>query len=128
MGDFIKPDGSVDTDNKVLQILTNKDVIAINQDRLGIQCRRVKSNGAEDILVKPLENGDFAVCLFNKASSLSRIECSLKEIASLPFVGAKISDRFEAVELWNNETLSVSDKIEASVSPHGVKIYRVKVN
>ena len=30
--EFIKPDGTVDTDNKVLQILTNKDVIAVNQD------------------------------------------------------------------------------------------------
>lgn len=124
---FIKSDGSVDSDNPTYKILTNKNVIAINQDRLGVQCRRVRSNGAEDVLVKPLENGDFAVCLFNKASSLARMECSLKEISALPFVGINSSGRFETTELWNNETLEVSDKIETSVPPHGVKIYRVKV-
>lgn len=124
---FIKSDGSVDSDNPTYKILTNKNVIAINQDRLGVQCRRVRSNGAEDVLVKPLENGDFAVCLFNKASSLARMECSLKEISALPFVGINSSGRFEATELWNNETLEVPDKIETSVPPHGVKIYRVKV-
>ncbi len=124
---FIKSDGSVDVDNTTYKILTNKNVIAVNQDSLGIQCRRIKSNGAEDILVKPLQNGDFAVCLFNKANSLTRMSCSLKEIAMHPFVGAKISDGFEAVELWNNEILSVTDNIETSVPAHGVKIYRVKV-
>ena len=124
---FIKADGSVDSDNPTYKILTNKNVIAINQDRLGVQCRRVRSNGAEDILVKPLENGDFAVCLFNKASSVARMECSLKEISALPFVGINSTSRFETTELWNNETLDVSDKIETSVPPHGVKIYRVKV-
>ncbi len=124
---FIKSDGSVDVDNPVYKILTNKKLIAIDQDKLGIQCRRVKSNGAEDILVKPLENGDFAVCLFNKANSISRMECSLKEIATKPFVAANITGEFEACELWNNEVITVSDKIETSVPPHGVKIYRVKV-
>ena len=56
--DFIKADGTVDTDNKILEILTNKDVIAIDQDKLGIQCSRVKTNGITDVLVKPLENND----------------------------------------------------------------------
>ncbi len=124
---FIKSDGSVDVDNPVYKILTNKKLIAVNQDSLGIQCRRIKSNGAEDILVKPLENGEFAVCLFNKANSLARMECSLKEIAGLPFVGASVFGKFEANELWNNETVTVSDKIETSVPPHGVKIFRVRV-
>ena len=57
--DFIKPDGTVDSDNKVLQILTNKDVIAVNQDKLGIQCKRIKA-GLKDVLVKPLENNEVA--------------------------------------------------------------------
>ena len=124
---FIRPDGSVDADNPVYKILTNKKLIAVNQDSLGIQCRRIKTNGAEDILVKPLENGDFAICLFNKANSLTRMECSLKSIADLPFICASSSGGFEANELWNNETITVSDKIETTVPPHGVKIYRVKV-
>ncbi|MBR3819884.1 MAG: alpha-galactosidase [Clostridia bacterium] len=124
---FIKSDGSVDINNPTYKILSNKKLIAVNQDKLGIQCRRVKTNGAEDILVKPLENGEFAVCLFNKAGSLARMECSLKELSSHPFVGVYSSNEFEINELWSDDILSVSDKLETTVPPHGVKIYRVKV-
>lgn len=124
---FIKPDGSVDINNPTYKILSNKKLISVNQDKLGIQCRRVKTNGAEDILVKPLENVEFAVCFFNKAASHARMECSLREISSLPFVGAGCSNGYEANELWNDEILTVSDKLEATVPSHGVRIYRVKV-
>lgn len=124
---FIKADGTVDTENPTYKILTNKKLIAVNQDALGVQCRRIKTNGAEDILVKPLEDNEFAVCFFNKANSLTRMQCSLNEIVSLPFVGAPLSDEYEANELWSDDVLTVSDKIETSVPPHGVKVYRVKV-
>lgn len=124
---FIKSDGSVEINNPTYKILSNKKLIAVNQDKLGIQCRRIKTNGAEDILVKPLENGEFAVCLFNKAGSVSRMECSLKELAAHPFTGGYSSEKFEANELWSDELLTVSDKFETTVPPHGVKIYRVKV-
>ncbi len=124
---FIKADGSVDKENPTYKIISNKNLIAINQDALGVQCRRIKTNGAEDILVKPLENGEFAVCFFNKANSLTRMECSLGEISSLSFVNASLSEQYEVNELWSNDLFIVADKIESSVPPHGVKIYRVRV-
>lgn len=124
---FIKPDGTVDTENSTYKIVTNKKLIAVNQDSLGIQCRRIKTNGAEDILVKPLEGGEFAVCFLNKANSLTRMECSISEIISNPFVGAPASEKYEVNELWSDDIMVVTDKIETSVAPHGVKVYRVKV-
>ena len=74
-----------------------------------------------------LEGDEFAVCFFNKANSLARMECSVKDIVTMPFVGVDYADEYEAVELWNGDILTVRDKIETSVPPHGVKIYRVKV-
>ena len=124
---FIKADGTVDKENPTYKILTNKSLIAVNQDSLGIQCRRIKSNGAEDILVKPLEGNEIALCFFNKANSLTRMQCSVNEIASLPFAGIPVSNEYEAADLWSNDVLVVSDIIETSVPPHGVKIYRIKV-
>ncbi len=124
---FIKPDGTVDTENPTYKIVTNKKLISVNQDALGIQCRRIKTNGAEDILVKPLEGGEFAVCFLNKANSLTRMECSINEIALLPFVGVPLAGEYETTELWSDDVTVTTDKIEAVVAPHGVKIYRVKV-
>ena len=49
----------------VLDIVTNRDLIAIDQDALGKQAKRVR-RGLVDILAKPLADGGIAVCFFNK--------------------------------------------------------------
>lgn len=79
---FIKADGTVDEENKTLSILKNREVIAIDQDPLGVQCRRVRKDGLVDILVKPLENRELAVCFFNKGPSEKQVEVSLRALAN----------------------------------------------
>ncbi|MEG2274782.1 MAG: CBM35 domain-containing protein, partial [Clostridia bacterium] len=49
----------------VLDIVTNKDLIAINQDKLAKQAKRMQC-GLVDILAKPLFDGSVAICFFNK--------------------------------------------------------------
>ena len=124
---FIRPDGTVDTENPTYKILSNKDVIAIDQDPLGVQCRRIRTNGAEDVLVKPLENDEFAVCFFNKASSPSRMNVSVKEIISKSFIATQAADEYIARDLWSGKIKNVTDKLEAGVPAHGVRIFRVRV-
>ncbi len=125
--EFIKDDGTVDEDNKVLQILTNKDVIAVNQDKLGIQCKRIKS-GLKDILVKPLENNQVAVCFFNKTNSNALMTCSMCDIHNVVKVSLPNADSYTCKELWLNTEEIVTDKISTTVAPHGVKIYRISAN
>ncbi|MBQ2973894.1 MAG: alpha-galactosidase [Clostridia bacterium] len=124
---FIKPDGTTDTENPTYKIVSNKDVIAIDQDPLGVQCRRIKTNGAEDILVKPLEDDEFAVCFFNKASSPSRMNVTMKEIISKSFIATPASEEYVARDLWNGKIKNITDKLEAGVPAHGIRIFRVKV-
>lgn len=123
--DFINPDGSVDTEHPTLQIVSNKELIAIDQDPLGVQCRRIKTNGAEDILVKPLANGEFALCFFNKAKSSAKMRCSIQSVITQTFVSTEFSEQYLAKDLWENKESLVTDMIEADVPPHGVRIYRV---
>lgn len=125
--DFIKPDGTVDSDNKVLQILTNRDVIAINQDKLGIQCKRIKS-GVKDILVKPLENNEVAVCFFNKTNSKADMSCSLNDIHNVVNVTLPKAANYICRELWDKTENIVTDSVSASVESHGVKIFRISAN
>ena len=124
---FIKPDGTVDKDNKVLQILTNKDVIAVNQDKLGIQCKRIKS-GLKDILVKPLENNEVAVCFFNKTNSNAQMICNLSDIHNVVKVSLPNADSYTCKELWYKTEEVVTDKISTTIAPHGVKIFRISAN
>lgn len=122
--EFIKPDGTVDTENKVLQILTNKDVIAVNQDKLGIQCKRIKA-GLKDILVKPLENNEVAVCFFNKTSSKAEISCNIKDIHNVINVTLPKTQKYLCKELWDKTENVVNDTISVSVESHGVKIFKI---
>ena len=123
---FINSDGKVDESNKVLSILKNKELIAIDQDKKGCQCRRVKTNVISDVLVKPLEGGEAAVCLFNKSPSTLNMAVSLKSIADEAFVDLNNSGNYQYTELWDNEISVTNDKITADVPSHGVKVYRVK--
>ena len=124
---FIKEDGTVDKDNKVLQILTNKDVINVNQDKLGIQCKRIKS-GLKDILVKPLENNEVAVCFFNKTNSNTQMICDMADIHNVIEVSLPNADSYTCKELWYKTEEVVTDKIRTTVAPHGVKIFRISAN
>ncbi len=123
--DFIKTDGTIDTDNKILEILTNKDVIAIDQDKLGIQCKRVKSNVVCDILVKPLENNEVAICLFNKGFSNAKMSYTLADLHNIVNVTLPKSEKYLCKELWDKTETVISNTISAEVPSHGVKVYRV---
>lgn len=55
-------------DPATLRILTNPEAIAIDQDPLGKQGYKLKDYGEQEVYVKPLANGDTAVCFFNRSS------------------------------------------------------------
>ncbi|MCR4615065.1 MAG: alpha-galactosidase [Clostridiales bacterium] len=122
---FIGIDGKPDDENELYRIITNRDMIAIDQDKLGVQCRRIK-NGVVDVLVKPLEGGEAALCFFNKSSETKDVSLRINEIASKDFVSLPFSDSYEAFDLWSKEKLAIEDEISCTVYPHGVKVYRIK--
>lgn len=126
--DFIKEDGSVDKESKILQILTNKDIIAVDQDILGIQCKRIKTNLLQDILVKPLADNKVAVCFFNKGKSNAHMSCNMADIHNIVNVTLPESASYKCVELWDKTEDIITDKLDATVAPHGVKIFRISVN
>ncbi len=123
---FIDSDGNVDYNNKILQIVTNKDLIAVNQDKKGVQCRRFKTNAISDILVKPLNKGEVAICFFNKSNSEKQMSVSLREIADLSYTDLVNFGAYQFTDLWSKEIDVTTACINARVMPHGVRIFRVK--
>lgn len=123
---FVKEDGTPDTENPVYSVVTNKELIAVDQDSLGVQCRRIKTNGVEDVLVKPLEGDEFAVCFFNKSSNPTTMKHEIRDIICRTFVTAPFAPSYSARELWSGEELEFTDSIEADVPAHGVRVFRVR--
>ena len=123
---FLKEDGTVDTENKVLEILTNKNLISIDQDKLGKQAKRIFTDGVSDILVKPLENNEIALCFFNKGNTQREMSITFNKLHNDIYVNLPIVDEYEATDLWTGEKAALKGSISASVAPHGVMVYRIK--
>src|SRR6185437_5710288 len=102
-----------------LSILSNKNVIAIDQDSLGKQGTEISSTGGLDVLAKPLANGDVAVALFNENSNTATITTSASAI------GKTGSSSYSLTNLWTGATSTTTGTISATVPAHGTVMYRV---
>ena len=123
---FINPDGTVDSDNKVLATLKNQNLIEIDQDKRGIQAKRIYTNVLTDILVKPLENRELAVCLLNKSSSSKEMSFSITKLHNEAYVDLPIAKNYLVKDLWEDTEAEATDIVKATVPSHGVKVFRIK--
>ncbi|RAS71402.1 alpha-galactosidase [Lentzea atacamensis] len=105
-----------------LDILRNKEIIAINQDRLGVQGKVIYQKDGHWVFVKPLANGDKAVALFNESEVNATISTTAREIGLPRSVGYTVRD------LWQHKNFQSAGKISASLPPHGTAIFRVKAS
>nr|WP_258400704.1 ricin-type beta-trefoil lectin domain protein [Micromonospora saelicesensis] len=99
-------------------ILKNANLIAINQDSLGLQGTQVSFDGTRRVLAKRLANGDVAVALFNQAGSTTTISTTAAAIG-------KSGSSFTLVDAWTGGTSASSGTISANVPAHGTVVYRV---
>lgn len=100
----------------ILDIVKNRDMIAINQDELGFQCDRVKSTPIYDILVKKLSGDRVAICIYNKALTESNIEFDTDTIAS------EYSFNCEFKEAWSGENVTNS-KLKARLKSFDCAVF-----
>ncbi len=63
-----------DMSKETLEILTNQDAIAVNQDKLGIQGFKFAEKDSLETWFKPLEDGDWAVCFLNRSSKVANVD------------------------------------------------------
>ena len=107
--------------NEVKEILTNREVIAVDQDSLGMQGRRVKRYGDREVWAKQLADGGRAVVLFNRGPKSQEISVSWTEIGYPQHVAAQVRD------LWAHKDLGkLTGKFSAEVPSHGVVMVTVK--
>ena len=77
--------------------------------------------------MKPLVDGSFAVCLFNKASTETKIDFDINEIINKNFVNMNISQEYLLKDLWNKEEFTVYSGFSAAVPGHGIRLFKVTV-
>lgn len=107
-------------------ILTNKELIKINQDK---DCRQVFKlpnhwNDNVKIYARNLENGDIAVGMFNFGGEKAAVRMTVDELG-IP----ESTDRTLKLEnVWDNETVTVTNgAFIHDIEPCGCLVYRCKV-
>ncbi len=103
----------------VREILLNREVIAIDQDKLGKQATRAWKSGDQEIWTRPLDGGDTAVAIFNRGKETANIPVQWSEI------GLKNAPA-QGRDLWLHKDVKLADGYSAQVPSHGTVLLRIK--
>ncbi|KAF5749958.1 alpha-galactosidase-like [Tripterygium wilfordii] len=105
-------------DKTTLELLSNKEVIEVNQDKLGVQGKKVKKEGDLEVWSGPLTNKRIAMVLWNRGSSQSNITANWSDI------GLESSTVVDARDVWKHSTQSsIQGQLSAQLDSHACKMY-----
>jgi alpha-galactosidase len=100
-------------------ILTNSEVVAVDQDPLGRQARRLSQSGDQEIWVRDLSGNAKAVALFNRGAETAKMTLKLSE------TGIKGAPKVR--DLWSHQEIATEGgELSATVPSHGVVLVKVK--
>lgn len=109
----------------ILNILTNKSLILIDQDPLAKPAKRIKKSIEIDIIARPLNNGDVAVCFLNKSSRAKTFSFDIEALCSDEYLNFdKDATGYQVHDLWSDERFTAS-KLNGFIPKHGVKVFRI---
>lgn len=106
-------------DEFTLNVLTNSEVIDIDQDPLGKQARVVRKSPEEFVLAKPLEDGSVAVGLFN----LTRADRTI----SATWADLEVRGKRKVRDVWRQRYAGTAEgELRSTVGAHGVALFRLQ--
>jgi alpha-galactosidase len=115
---------------ETLDILTNKEVIAVDQDSLGIECFTLYDYGNWQIYFKPLKNGDAAICFLNRGETIQKVEFNWKSNNvydgdnNISFDFNK--NTYKLRDLWAKKDIGTTNDIfKAEIPTHDVILIRL---
>jgi len=106
---------------EIRDILTNQEVIAVDQDPLGNEGKRVRKKGDSETWVKQLKDGNRAAVLLNRDTTEAEIKLEWEDLGYPRHLSATVRD------LWQHKNLGkVTGEFSARVVPHGVEMVVVQ--
>lgn len=106
-------------DETTKMILTNHEVIEIDQDPLGKSAKKAIDDGEFEVFVKSLANNEFSVCFFNRENKEVEIDFDWKRI--------DISANYQIRDLWQHKDIGKTNKnFKSKIAEHGIVHLRLK--
>ena len=101
-----------------LSLITNDEVLAIDQDSLGKQALCVSKNGELEVYAKPLEDGSLAVGLINRGPAEATVTANWSDL--------KLKGKQRVRNLWTQKDLGIFEgQFSSPVPSHGVVLLRL---
>jgi alpha-galactosidase len=98
-----------------MNLLTNDEVLAVNQDPLGKQAIQVRKTDEFEIWARKLEDGSVAIGLFNKTTKPLYIPVEMREL--------ELDGKYSMRDLWSQTDLGkVRGHFEMKTLPHGARL------
>ncbi|MGB6974676.1 MAG: glycoside hydrolase family 27 protein [Terracidiphilus sp.] len=105
---------------EIKSILTNRDVIAIDQDSLGHQARRIYADGEVEVWARPLLGGAMAVAVLNAGSDRYSTHPFHLNLAKLGLHGDQ-----QAKNLWTGEDVTLTNNMPLEIPSHDILLVRI---
>ena len=100
------------------KILLNKEIIAINQDKAGLQAVRKINNADWNVFVKPLSDDDYAIAILNKTADTKNYQ--------LNFSALDLPGKYEITDLWTGKIFKKTSSWKGNIDSHETKVFRLK--
>ena len=105
--------------NEIRDILTNKEVIAVDQDPLGKQGYQFMDHPGKQIWVKELSNGCWAICFFNNSDEAVKLKINWTNFTFL-------TGEYEIRDLWKKQNIGTTAKaFEGKIDPLDVIVVKL---
>lgn len=99
------------------KILTNKDIVDIDQDALGAQAQRKINKDGWQVFVKPLQNGDVAIGVLNTTGATATTQLSLADLG--------LGGNYNAKDVWTKQAAKWNKSVTLTVASHETKVFRL---
>ena len=105
-------------DDFTLSLLSNDEVLAVDQDALGKQAARISQNGKLEVWAKNMADGSKSIGLFNRGETETSVTVNWYDLG--------LTGKHPVRDLWRQKDLGkFQDAFSASVPRHGVVLVRV---
>jgi alpha-galactosidase len=115
---------------ETLAILTNKELIAVNQDKLGIQGFKLSEDDGLEVWVKPLAEGNWAITFLNRTEEFKEINFDWKKNlikdVDFGFEADFNTTTFKIKNLWKNKEVGTTKKnFSSEIASHDVIVLKL---
>ncbi|HHU44002.1 MAG: glycoside hydrolase family 27 protein [Bacillota bacterium] len=114
-----------DISANILKIVTNQNLISINQDSLATAAKRIKKSSV-DTLIKPLSDG-YALCFFNKTRHSKKRVYDIGKIFEKEDI-AFDKDSFFIKDMWTDQKEKYSERLSIELKPYECKVLKTYKN